>query len=81
MELELARWGDDLIRITYWNSLTGEDRIFRLNTDGTVDEDVFVDEDNEMTTSNVNLCVKLRELIIGEEEKNKEAEQWDKTVK
>ena len=66
MELELARWGDDLIRITYWNSMTGEDRVFLLNTDGTVDEEIFMNE-NTRTPVSVNLCEKLRELIINEE--------------
>ena len=66
MELELARWGDDLIRITYWNRMTGEDRIFLLNADGTVDEEIFTNENTRIPVS-VNLCNKLRELIISEE--------------
>jgi hypothetical protein len=35
MELELSDWGDGSVRLTFWDSMHGDDRVFVLLEDGT----------------------------------------------
>jgi hypothetical protein len=57
MQAELLIWGDGTIRLSFWDSLKGEDRIFILGDDG----QAYVEEDDG-SRSRVDLVVELREM-------------------
>lgn len=59
MELELLKWGDGTIRLAYWDSLEGKDRVFVLNEDGTACES---DHEDAETLTPVDLVAVLRQM-------------------
>lgn len=59
MELELLRWGDGTIRLTYWDSIDGKDRIFILTADGQAFE-----EDADDVRHPVNLVTELHTMAL-----------------
>lgn len=50
-------WGDGTVRLTFWNSLHGEDESFILDKDG----QAYVEDEKGFRVS-VNLVYKLRKL-------------------
>lgn len=68
--MELGTWGDGTIRLAFWDSMHGDDRIFILNEDGTVGQHTYVyesedDEEGREVVTPVDLVAKLRELATG----------------
>lgn len=55
MDLELLAWGDGTIRLAFWDSMEGKDRIFILADDG----QAYVEEDDGSRTR-VDLVTELR---------------------
>lgn len=60
-ELELIEWGDGTTRLSFWDSLHGEDRIFILKPDGTAEEEVTIGDRDEVQS--VNLVTELLGLL------------------
>lgn len=63
--MELGVWGDGTIRLAFWDSKNGDDRIFILNADGTASQSSGDDEAGEEVVTPVDLVAKLRELAMG----------------
>lgn len=64
MELELLTWGDGTIRLSFWDSLHGQDRIFILEADGRAYE-----ADEADTRTSVDLVLELRKMAMSESER------------
>lgn len=56
--LELMEWGDGTIRLTYWDSLHGENESYILDADG----QAYIEDEKDFRVS-INLVEKLRKLI------------------
>jgi len=61
MELELLLWGDETIRLSFWDSLEGKDRVFLLGGDG-----LAYIEGDDGTLELVNLVNELRGMVSDE---------------
>lgn len=61
MQLELLVWGDGTIRLTYWDHMHGNDRVFLLDADGQAYETTSIDDTTE-TFAPVDLVAVLREM-------------------
>lgn len=64
MELELLKWGDGTIRLAWWDSLEGHDRIFVLREDGTAAESDHSEEEEHLTP--IDLVAVLRQMATEE---------------
>ncbi len=60
--MELSSWGNGRVKLAFWDYLSGNDRIFSLEPDGTVFEESMKDDDETRTV--VNLVAVLRKIAI-----------------
>ena len=60
--MELLRWGDGTIRLSFWDVSRGEDRIFVLREDGLASLVSAIADDGSETLVAVNLVLALRRL-------------------
>jgi hypothetical protein len=60
--MEIYMMPDGQVRLCFWDSLYGEDRVFTIETDGTVFEET-IEEDDE-TRKIVNLVEELRKIAL-----------------
>lgn len=72
IDLELSTWGDDSIRLAFWDSIHGKDRIYILNADGSAHfaqptDDPEGESDEEALTV-VELVTTLRRLLADVEQ-------------
>ncbi len=58
-KFELSEWGDGTTRLAFWDSMSGDDVIYVLNEDGSVDVSHF-DENEIETRTRINLALELR---------------------
>lgn len=63
--LEFGVWGDDSLRLAFWDSLHGEDEIYRLDPDGTIWKSVAHPDNTEEGElwEQVNLHDELRAVL------------------
>ena len=57
MQLELLKWGDGSIRLTFWDTMHGKDVVFILDEDGSA----YVEQEDETRTA-VDLALELRKM-------------------
>jgi hypothetical protein len=62
MELELLVWGDGTIRLTYWDSAAGADKVFLLGDDGRAYLTDYGDDDDQEIRRPVDLVLSLRQM-------------------
>jgi hypothetical protein len=58
MEFELLKWGDGTIRLAFWDSDEGKDRIFVLGEDGLA----YIQNDETEERTQINLVQELRKM-------------------
>lgn len=69
-QLEFGEWGDGSLRLAFWDSFHGEDRIYRLDPDGTIwrlsPDLTEEDRENESPEKweQVNLHDDVRDLLL-----------------
>jgi hypothetical protein len=57
--MELCAWGDGTIRLAYWDTSEGKDRIFILGEDGRT----YVEDDDDNRTP-VDMIAELRTMAL-----------------
>ena len=67
MQLELLVWGDGTTRLTYWDHMHSNDRVFVLEADGAVSETHTIDDSGNEERTPVDLVAVLR-AMAGEEQ-------------
>jgi hypothetical protein len=65
MNLELLEWGDNTIRLTYWDSFHGKDIIFILAESGQVFRVEVIGSDEKLTLID-DFVLALRQLVTVE---------------
>ncbi len=63
--LELLQWGDGTIRLAFWDSLHGDDKIFILEESGQAFISEYTDDSDEEVRIPVDLVAELRKLAEG----------------
>ena len=65
LQLELGVWGDDSVRLAFWDAIHGDDKIFVLNEDSTASKSRWLDDDEQFTE--VDLVAELRKMALGQD--------------
>ena len=60
--MELMKWGDGTIRLTFWDNVHGDDIMIVLNEDGTAQQSVAMHEDGREDFAPVDLVATLRKM-------------------